>query len=125
MIVFWKIEKLLLIPFGLLLLFLSYSKTEELNPDDLNEEQVPGEQYYREAEVAAGYSASSVNAVVFRRNSLVTFEDSQYIAFYNGSEKVIIGKRQLGSDKWVVNQTERIYTTETIIWFGSMNNYSY
>lgn len=92
--------------FCLLLFFQACNKNKELNPDDSNDEPIPEEQYYRKSKVAAGYSASSVNAVVFRRNSLVTFNGSQYIAFYNGSENVIIGKRKLDNDEWLVNHSQ-------------------
>jgi len=101
-----KINKLFFVAFCLLLLFPSCNKSEALDPDDSNDEPIPGEPYYRESKVAVGYSASSVNAVVFRRNSLVTFDDSQYIAFYNGSKNVIIGKRKLDSDEWLVNHSQ-------------------
>ena len=100
-----KIKKLPFVAFCLLLLFLAFNKNEELASDDPNE-AIPEEQYYRESKVAPGYSASSVNAVVFRRNSLVTFNGSQYIAFYNTAGNVILGKRKLDSDEWVVNHTQ-------------------
>jgi hypothetical protein len=104
--VFRKIEKPSLVSFLLLLSLLSCSKQEAVNPDDAKDKPASGDQYYRESKVAPGYSASSVNAVVFRRNSLVSFEDSQYIAFYNNAKNVTIGKRQLGSDAWTVNHTQ-------------------
>jgi hypothetical protein len=62
--------------------------------------------FYRESKVAAGYAATSVNAVVFRRNSLVSFNGNQYISFYNDSKNVIIGKRKLDSDNWLVNHSQ-------------------
>jgi len=71
-----EIKKLIFVIFCLILLFPSCDKSEELVSDDDKEETIPGEQYYKESKVAVGYSASSVNAVVFRRNSLVTFNGS-------------------------------------------------
>jgi len=50
--------------------------------------------------VAKGWSGNSVNAVVFRKNSLVTYKDIQFIAFYNQEGKLIIGKRKLHSSTW-------------------------
>lgn len=63
-------------------------------------------QLIRESKVALGYSASSVNAVVFRRNSLVSFRDHQYIAFYDSLNSVVIGKRPLGTDDWTLHTTQ-------------------
>ena len=50
------------------------------NHDNFGPITIPEDQYFRVSEVASGYSASSVNAVVFRRNSMVAFNDSQYIS---------------------------------------------
>ena len=55
--------------------------------------------------VDSGWAGNSVNAVIFRKNSLVTFRDSQYIAFYNPQGYVVLGKRKLGEDKWQLKQT--------------------
>jgi len=55
--------------------------------------------------VAKGWAGNSINAVVFRKNSLVTFKDIQYIAFYNQEGRLIIGKRKLHSSKWDLAET--------------------
>lgn len=55
--------------------------------------------------VAEGWAANSVNAVVFRKNSLVSFGDTQYIAFYNNQRYVVLAKRKLGSEQWQLQQT--------------------
>jgi hypothetical protein len=55
--------------------------------------------------VSDGWAANSVNAVVFRKNSLATFKDTQFIAFYNQERYVMLGKRKLGEEKWVLQQT--------------------
>ncbi len=44
---------------------------------------------------AKGWSNNSVNAVVFRQNSLVTVADTQFIAFYTPEGNVALGKRNL------------------------------
>lgn len=59
----------------------------------------------RLVEVADGWAANSVNAVVFRKNSLVTHEDHQYIAFYDGAGRVVLGKRRLGASDWQLAPT--------------------
>ena len=52
-----------------------------------------------------GWASNSVNVTVFRKNSLVSFRDTQYIAFYNKDAYVVLGKRKIGSANWVVKQT--------------------
>ena len=56
-------------------------------------------------EVDSGWASNSVNAVVFRKNSLVTCRDTQYIAFYNNDQFVVLGKRRSGEKKWQLKQT--------------------
>jgi hypothetical protein len=52
-----------------------------------------------------GWAANSVNAVIFRNNSLVSFDTIQFIAYYDKKGYVCIGKRTLGNDEWYINQT--------------------
>ena len=53
-----------------------------------------------------GWAKSSANAAVFRTNSLVTFGDTQYVAYYDGDGNVILGKRNANSDTWELKQTQ-------------------
>lgn len=53
-----------------------------------------------------GWAKSQVNAAIFRTSSLVTKDDTQYIAYYDGNGKVILGKRQLGSSDWELKATQ-------------------
>jgi hypothetical protein len=55
--------------------------------------------------VEKGWANNSVNAVVFRKNSLVTFKDTQYIAFYDAGSYVVLGKRKSGTEQWVLKRT--------------------
>lgn len=55
--------------------------------------------------VADGWAANSVNAVIFRKNSLTSFADTQYVAFYNADKKVVLGKRHLGDTTWQLKAT--------------------
>jgi hypothetical protein len=55
--------------------------------------------------VDSGWAANSINTTVFRRNSLVSHGDTQYIAFYNKDGYVMLGKRKLGTTNWDINQT--------------------
>ncbi len=52
-----------------------------------------------------GWAKNSVNAVVFRHNSLVTFRDTQFIAFYDADKNVVLGKRRSGADQWKLQTT--------------------
>ncbi len=60
----------------------------------------------RIVDVADGWAANSVNAVVFRKNSLVTHEGHQYIAFYDGAGRVVLGKRAAGAAQWQLAPTQ-------------------
>jgi len=53
-----------------------------------------------------GWAANSVNTVVFRHNSLTTFKNTQYIAYYDSAQRLVIGKRTIGSDKWTIQPTQ-------------------
>lgn len=54
--------------------------------------------------VDSGWANNSVNTVIFRKNSLVTYKDTQFIAYYN-AQQYVVGKRKLGTDKWILKQT--------------------
>ncbi|MDR7267932.1 hypothetical protein J2X20_000561 [Pelomonas saccharophila] len=56
-------------------------------------------------DVGEGWARNSVNAVVFRKNALVTQGDVQYIAYYDQEANVVLGKRKLGSDAWELKTT--------------------
>jgi hypothetical protein len=57
------------------------------------------------SEVDSGWAGNSVNAVVFRKNSLVTHYGTQFISFYNARGFVVLGKRKIGEEKWQLVQT--------------------
>lgn len=56
--------------------------------------------------VGEAWAKNSVNAIIFRKNSLVSFKKHQYIAFYNEQGKVVLGKRKIGTSDW------RLVTTD-------------
>jgi uncharacterized lipoprotein YajG len=43
------------------------------------------------SEVGPGWSRTSVNATVFRKNSLVSDGENQYISYYDSTGQVILG----------------------------------
>jgi hypothetical protein len=55
--------------------------------------------------VADGWAGNSVNAVVFRKNALVSDASTQYIAFYDKDAAVVLGKRPLGGKRWELKKT--------------------
>lgn len=56
--------------------------------------------------VGPGWANNSVNTVVFRKNSLVTHGNSQYIAYYDAAARLVLGKRQLGTSTWTTQPTQ-------------------
>jgi hypothetical protein len=57
-------------------------------------------------DVGEGWAGNSVNAVVFRKNSLASHGDTQYIAFYDKDGYVTLGKRKLGSSSWTLRRSQ-------------------
>lgn len=57
-------------------------------------------------DVAHGWANNSVNAVVFRKNSLVSHGDTQFIAFYDTDAFVVLGRRRLGAARWELRRTQ-------------------
>lgn len=56
--------------------------------------------------VGEGYCRTSVNGAVFRGASLVSNDSVQYISYYDPDGYVVVGKRQLGSDRWETRRTQ-------------------
>jgi hypothetical protein len=64
------------------------------------------QQRIKKSEVSYGWAKTSVNTCIFRQNSIVTFNDHQYIAFYDSTGQVILGKRKPHTDKWDLHETQ-------------------
>ncbi|MGX5689737.1 BNR repeat-containing protein [Arcticibacter tournemirensis] len=60
----------------------------------------------RLVDVGEAWASNSVNAVIFRRNSLVTFRDTQYIAYYDNEGYVVVGKRKSSDTSWVLKRSD-------------------
>lgn len=56
--------------------------------------------------VGEGWARSQVNAVIFRRNSVVSRGRWQYVAFYDAEAHVVLAKRRLGTTRWEVRRTQ-------------------
>lgn len=59
----------------------------------------------RQVDIAPAWAANSVNAVVFRKNSLVTAGGYQYAAFYDQEHYVVLAKRKSGAAQWETRRT--------------------
>jgi hypothetical protein len=55
--------------------------------------------------VDSGWANNSINVAVFRKNSLVSYGDSQFVAFYDPYKRIVLGKRKLGASQWILKQT--------------------
>lgn len=56
--------------------------------------------------IAEGWARNSVNAVIFRQNSVTTFADMQYASFYDQEGFMVLAKRKHGSRDWEINKTQ-------------------
>lgn len=55
--------------------------------------------------VGEGWANNSVNTTVFRKNSIVTFQNYQFIAYYDIDGFLLLGKRTLDSNEWETLRT--------------------
>ena len=53
-----------------------------------------------------GWAKNAVNAVIFRRNAVVSHKDIQYVAYYDADASVVLAKRKLGSMHWDISKTQ-------------------
>ncbi|WPV00843.1 BNR repeat-containing protein [Mucilaginibacter sp. cycad4] len=56
--------------------------------------------------IGLGWANNSVNTVIFRKNSLVTFKGEQYAAYYNNHQVLMLAKRKSSSANWQVATTQ-------------------
>ncbi|HPR31825.1 MAG TPA: BNR repeat-containing protein [Prolixibacteraceae bacterium] len=57
------------------------------------------------SEIGPGWSANSVNAPIFRKNSLVSAGRYQFVAYYDSLARVVLARRIIGSDRWTLAPT--------------------
>jgi hypothetical protein len=81
----------------LLLFFLAFAGTAfgQKEPADV-----------RLVDVGPGWANNSVNTVSFRKHSLFTFRDTQFIAYYDAESNVVLGKRKVDERAWILNTTQ-------------------
>ncbi|SHH69387.1 BNR repeat-containing protein [Wenyingzhuangia marina] len=56
--------------------------------------------------VGKGWSQNSVNATVFRKNSVISHKKHQYVAYYDAEGFLTLAKRKQKSNKWEVHTTQ-------------------
>lgn len=56
--------------------------------------------------VGMGFSGTSVNATIFRKNSIVSQDKWQFVAYYDNDGYVCIGKRKIGADQFQVTRSQ-------------------
>lgn len=52
-----------------------------------------------------GWAKNSVNAVIFRKNSLVSHQGFQYAAYYDENQQVVLAKRKSNAQNWQIQPT--------------------
>jgi hypothetical protein len=60
----------------------------------------------RMLQAGMGWANNSVNTVSFRKNSLFTAGDTQFIAFYDPERYMVLGKRLVGDTVWRMHRTK-------------------
>lgn len=55
--------------------------------------------------ISKGWARNSINTVIFRRNSITTHGNAQYVAFYDDQSNVVLVQRRLGTDHWKIYKT--------------------
>lgn len=69
-------------------------------------------------QIGPGWSQTSVNATIFRKNSIVSANGYQFVAYYDTSATVILAKRKNGEGKWLVHATQykgNVYDAHNVI----------
>lgn len=55
--------------------------------------------------LSTGFSMTSVNTSVFRANSITSDDQYQFVSYYNEDGQIIIAKRDIHTDKWIIHET--------------------
>ncbi len=59
------------------------------------------------SQVAAdGWARNSVNATIFRQNSVTTHDGTQVVGYYDDQQRVVLASRKLGTDDWTIHVTQ-------------------
>ncbi|MBS1512580.1 MAG: BNR repeat-containing protein [Bacteroidetes bacterium] len=55
--------------------------------------------------VDTGWAGNAVNTVIFRKNAICTYHQTQFVAYYNSKGNVVLAKRKLSSTHWSITET--------------------
>ncbi len=55
--------------------------------------------------IADGWARTSVNATIFRKNSVTTYQNQQYVAYYDPDSYLVLARRTHGSSDWEIVRT--------------------
>jgi len=58
------------------------------------------------SDIGPGWAKTSVNAPIFRKNSIVSGGGYQFVAYYDSAATVVLAKRKLGENNWFVRSTQ-------------------
>lgn len=67
----------------------------------------------RLSEIGPGYSATSVNTAVFRSSPAVTFNNRQYVSYYDADGYLTIARRATETDNWKITRCNTRATSPT------------
>lgn len=83
--------------YGVLIVFLISACTETKNNEQIVKSQI--------SIIGKAWSGTSVNATIFRKNSVVSSDNYQFVAYYDSTAHVVLARRKHGTDEWEVKQT--------------------
>ena len=55
--------------------------------------------------IGLGWAKNAVNTAIFRKNSVVSLNGVQFVSYYDSAGYVVLGKREIVSNKWEVKRT--------------------
>jgi hypothetical protein len=70
------------------------------------------------SDIGPGWAKTSVNAPIFRKNSVVSAGGSQFVAYYDSAANVVLAKRSHGTDEWEIYTTQykgNVYDAHNVI----------
>lgn len=55
--------------------------------------------------IGLGWAKNAINTAIFRKNSIVSFKNFQFVSYYDSVGYVVLAKRKITSNKWEVKRT--------------------
>jgi hypothetical protein len=57
-------------------------------------------------DIEPAWAKTSVNATIFRKNSIVSGGGYQFVAYYDSAARVVLARRELGQNEWQIHRTQ-------------------